>query len=151
MPPIQEHLPVPHIGSAARDHLGLERTFMSWIRLSFSLSAVGGLLILNFRFPLANNPEDGGTTQSDAAAVSSSGRLPPTTHAARAAGVAAIAIGCVTLLLALWRYLRMQSLLVRFRRPLNEDSTGIWSLGLVCAMAFGYSIAALVWEGSRNQ
>ncbi|KAI9229683.1 MAG: hypothetical protein DHS80DRAFT_29583 [Piptocephalis tieghemiana] len=124
---------------------------MSWLRLSFSLSVVGALLILNFRFPLAGDPGSGNKAQSDASVSTIDKHLPPTTHATRAAGIAAIVIGCVTLLLALWRYLRMQFLLVRLRRPLKDDPTGIWSLGLVCAMAFGYSIAALVWEGSRNQ
>ena len=58
-PPLSRHaslaslqpitLILPHEGSTARDQLGIERTFLSWLRLSLALLAVGLFMILGLR------------------------------------------------------------------------------------------------------
>jgi len=48
---------IKNTSSATRDHLAVERTYLSWLRLSTALSTISGALLIHFHFSSRPTPE----------------------------------------------------------------------------------------------
>ncbi|KDN44547.1 hypothetical protein K437DRAFT_236442 [Tilletiaria anomala UBC 951] len=149
-----------NIGSVARDHLALERTFLAWLRTSLGLVSLGIAITQLFKIPeLVMNPDDDPSylhVEADQDQVADSFLLPgpgmqlqDLQKLGKPIGASFVALGIVVLLLGCFRFFRVQTLLIggKFQPSRVEVSVTallagtliIAALGVILGMRLGSS------------
>jgi len=127
--PFHIRLILANTGSVARDHLSLERTFLSYVRTSLAMASAGVALVQLFTSSQSKAPSDG----------SSSGA----THVIRPLGSVMVIYGLIVLVMGTVRYFRIQNMLPHgiFPTSLHGVAGISFILGSLITIVFSLLIA----------
>lgn len=110
-----------NIGSVARDHLALERTFLSYMRTSLAMASAGVALVQLFN---TSNHSDSGSVQ----------------NFSRPLGASAIAMGLCVLAIGLIRFFKIQAALIKGYFPVTRLGVAFIAAALASLVTAVFSI-----------
>ncbi|KFA51479.1 hypothetical protein S40293_06744 [Stachybotrys chartarum IBT 40293] len=116
-----------NVGSVARDHLALERTFLAWLRTSLAFASIGVAVTQLFRLNISL-PETDRDVNMD------------TIHQmGRPLGTTFLGVGALTLLLGYKRYVESQAWVMKGKFPASRGT-----IALTAFLAFAVIVLSLI-------
>ncbi|ORZ03921.1 hypothetical protein BCR43DRAFT_484180 [Syncephalastrum racemosum] len=125
---------VPNKGSTARDILAVERNFLTFFRLGSTLAVIGFTILLKFRLPTVDEGGDVDDRDDDWS----------NEELRRPIGIIFVAIGFLSVLVAIGKYFKNQILLIKQKNNIQAGWGSYVTVGiLVCFVCLVMAAASL--------